>query len=289
MRNSESHFSNLLKITFLGGVTVLASLVLYASILSTYPVETRNIQFLDQAAYVVLTLVLVGICMSLAGITRYFVPSTLKGSPTKSPSTGIVLSLVLNDRSSFRAFVLASLLYGIFFAFASGLLVYQPLGGFSETYGVRVPSIIPVVCCGALGQMPQFVIYLTQQFAILIVPINLILLIIVSWLVGLNVAIAIYSYKNRSTKRMSKWSGGVGAIVGLFTACPTCAGFFLLTMFGLAGAIASTLTLSSVQVISIAVGLPMLLLTPITTGRRMRKGWATSCTFPGNTDPERPQ
>src|SRR5207302_9403106 len=52
---------------------------------------------------------------------------------------------------------------------------------------------------------------------------------------GLNLAIATYSYTNESPGVRGKWFGGLGAIVGLFSVCPTCAGFFLLTMLGLAG------------------------------------------------------
>jgi hypothetical protein len=191
-----------------------------------------------------------------------------------------VLSLALNDKRSFRAFVLAGFLYGVFFAFVSGLLVYRPLGGFSETYGVSVPSILPVICCGPLGQMPQFVIYLTQQFAILIVPVNLILLFSVSWLVGMNVAITTYSYKNRSSNIQSHWFGGLGAIVGLFTACPTCAGFFVLTILGITGVVTVSLAFSSLQILSTAVGLPLLVVTPFIAARKSAKGYAASCPVP---------
>jgi hypothetical protein len=256
----------------------------YQSVLYSYPVMTRNIQLLDEVAYVVLTLVLTGVCLLLVGITRHVIRSSPKNGATNSSSTLILLSLVLNDKRSFRAFVFASLLYALFFAFVSSLIVYQPLAGFSETYGVSVPSMLPVICCGPLGQMPQFVVYLTQQFAILIIPVNLILLFAVSWLVGLNVAIATYSYKNRSDNVPSNWFGGLGAIVGLFTACPTCAGFFFLTMLGFAGAITFALTLSSFEVVFSAVGLPMLLLTPIMTARKISRGQTSSCALLGDKE-----
>lgn len=279
-----SHFYSPIKISVLGGLTVVASLLFYQSILSNYPVEIRNIGFLQQTAYVVLALVSTGLFGLLAGATRYFMRSSPKQGTIKAPLAVIVLSLALKDKLSFRTFVLASLLYGLFFAFVSSFLVYQPLGRFSETYGVSVPSILPVICCGSVGQMPQFVVYMTQQFAILIIPVNLILLCGVSWLVGLNVAIATYSYKNRSNNIRSHWFGGLGAVVGLFTACPTCAGFLFLTMLGLAGAVTFAIALSSLQVVFTAVGLPMLLLTPIMTARKFPKGWATSCAFLGDEE-----
>jgi len=270
------------RISFAGGFVVLASLVFYQLILSGFPVETRNIEFLGGIAYAVLALVLTGVCVSVVGATRYLRFRSLEIGTTNFHSSIAVISLALKDRRSFRTFVLASVLYGLFFGFVSSLLVYRPLEGFSEAYGVSVPSILPVICCGQLGQMPQFVIYLTQQFAILIIPVNLILLVSVSWLVGLNVAITTYSYKNRPSNIRSHWLGGLGAIVGLFTACPTCAGFFVLTSLGIAGAVTVTLSLSSLQVVFSAVGLPLLLLTPFEAARKISKGSVTSCPVPAD-------
>jgi hypothetical protein len=285
LRNNESDFSHMLKIAIVGGLTVLASLLFYQSVLYSYTVKTQNIELLEEIAYAVLALIVTGLCLSLVGITRYFIRTSAMKDSTNLRSTLVVLSLALKDKRSFHAFILSSLLYGVFFAFVAGFLVYQPLGRFSETYGVRIPSTLPVICCGPLGQMPQFVIYLSEQLAILIVPMNLILVVAVSWLVGLNVAIARYSYKNRSSNARSKWFGGLGAFLGIFTACPTCAGYFFLTMLGLAGAVTFALTLSSLQILFLTLGLLMLLLTPITTARRIQSGWATSCSLPGNKEP----
>ncbi len=273
----DSYSSSLIKISFLGGLTVLTSLLFYQWIISNYPLRTGRIELLEQTAYVVLALILAGVSLVLAAVTRYLMRGARENGTKHSPLTGIVISLALNNKRSFRAFVLASLLYGLFFAFVSSFLVFQPSGRFSETYGVSIPSMLPVICCGPIGQMPQFVVYLTQQFAILIVPVNTILLLVVSWLVGLNVAIATYSYTNQSPSARGKWFGGLGAIVGLLSVCPTCAGFFLLTMLGLAGAVTFALTLSSLQVVFLAVGLPLLLLTPIITAWRVPQSRATSC------------
>lgn len=264
-------------------------MLFYQWILSSYPIGTRSIGLLVQTAYIVLALVLLGVSLVLAGVTRYLMRSPRENSAKNSFLTGILLSQALNDNRSFRAFILGSLLYGLFFSFVSSFIVYQPIGGFSETYGVSVPSMVPVICCGPLGQMPQFVVYLTQQFAILIVPVNVILLVAVSWLVGVNAAIGTYSYTNRSSIHRTKWLGGLGAFVGLFSACPTCAGFFLLTMLGLAGAVSSALTVSSLQAVFLAAGFPLLLLAPVAAARRLPQDWATSCITLGEKRPCREQ
>jgi hypothetical protein len=279
---NDSYSSSLIKISFLGGLAVLASLLFYQWTIFKYPIGTGRIELIQQTAYVVLALILAGVSLVLASVTRYLMRSPRENGTENSLHTRVVISLALNNKRSFRAFVLASLLYGIFFAFVSSLLVYQPSGHFSETYGVSVPSVLPVICCGPLGQMPQFVVYLTQQFAILIIPVNVILLIAVSWLVGLNVAIATYSYTNQSPSVRGKWFSGLGAIVGLFGVCPTCAGFFLLTVLGLAGAVTFALTLASLQVVFLAVGLPLLLLTPIITAWKVAQSRATSCNLLGD-------
>jgi len=283
-RGREFNFSSPIKISVLGGLTILASLSAYQSILSRYPVDSRDIELLELTAYLVLVLVFTGLCLALSGVTRFFMRSSSNNHETKASLTVMVLSVALNEKQSFRAFVLASLIYGLFFGFLSSFLVFQPLGRFSETSGANVPSVLSVVCCGSLGQIPQFVVYLTEQFAILIVPVNLILLFGVSWLVGLNAAIATYAYKHRAGSVGSRWMGGLGAIVALFTACPTCAGFFLLTMLGLTGAVGFALTLSSLQSLFIAIGLPLLMIAPIVTARRVPKDWLIACMSVGDAE-----
>jgi hypothetical protein len=284
LEKRESHSPSPIKISVLGGLTILASLSAYQSILFGHPFDTRSIGLLELTAYVVLVLILTGIGLMLIGATRLFIRNSSKDRETEPSLTVRVLSMALKEKWPFRAFVLAFLVYGVFFAFLSSFLVFQPLGRFSETNGVSVPSTLAVVCCGPFGQMPQFVVYLTQQFAILIVPVNLILLSIVSWLVGLNAAIATYAYTHRSINVGSHWFGGFGAIVALFTACPTCAGFFLLTMLGLTGAVAFALTLSSLQSLFIAIGLPLLVIAPVATARRIPRDWAMSCEFLGDNE-----
>lgn len=264
-----SQFASPVKIFVIGFLTVLVSLLLYQSFLYIYPVETRNIGFLRETAYVVLALVMTGLFASFSGATGYFRRRRSESVSGSSSQTLTTLSLALNDKASFRVFVLSALLYGLLFGFLSSLVVYRPSGFFSEGFSANIPSALAVLCCGPLGQMPQFVVYLTQQFAILIIPMNVILLVTVSWLVGLNAGMGMFAYKNRPEQGSGRWLWGFGAIVGLFTACPSCAGFFLLTTLGLTGAIGLALTLSSLQGAFIGVGLPILLITPILTSRRI--------------------
>ena len=181
-----------------------------------------------------------------------------------------ILSRALNDNRSIWTFGISSLFYGLLFAAISGTIIFRPGSTFSNAYGVSVPSMIPVVCCGSLGQTPQLVLYITQQFAVLIVPLNLVLLVIISWLVGINGALAAYAFENRPPSN-AKWLVGLGATVGLFTACPTCAGLFTLTSFGLSATVFGTLALGSLQTIFIMVTLPILLFTLVLSSKSIER------------------
>jgi hypothetical protein len=251
-----------------GSMLVFSSLLGYQIDLgSSSVVATRDIEVLKETADVTLGLIFLGLTLTFIGITRHLVRNSSGGSLGKVESSMTRLSAMISEKRSVKVFALAALSYGLFFGVVSSTLVFQPGLSFSDAYGVRVPSVVPVLCCSSVGQMPQLVVYITQQFAILIVPLNLVLLFSVSWLVGLNAAVASYAYVNRPQMAGPKWITGLGALVGLFTVCPSCAGFFFLTMIGLSGAVTLALTLSSLQTIFIAIGIPILLVMPIMASR----------------------
>jgi len=266
---SSSRISSL-AITTVGCLLVLVSLAWYqADALGSLAIGTRDVSSFENAAYVTLALIVVGLMLAFVGATLLIRKIPHDGLRTTLSSGGTQLSSVMADPRSGKVFALSAISYGVLFGIVSSTLVFQPGSAFSSTYGVKVPSLIPVVCCGPIGQMPQLVVYITQQLAILIVPENLILLFIVSWLVGLNAAIAAFAYRNRSKPSGVKWMGGLGAMIGLFTVCPSCAGFFLLSAMGLGGAVGLTLTLSSLQTLFIGAGIPILAVTPALMARRI--------------------
>src|SRR5437667_1623606 len=259
-----------LTITALGSILVSGPLVWYQiEVGSASGMATRDIGALEAATCSILGLILVGLIGAFLGFTLYLRGMSSDKRSCSRSALIIRLSTMIADRRSGRIFILAGLAYGVFFGVVSSTLVLQPGVVFSQAYGVRVPSVVPVVCCGAFGQMPQLVVYLTQHFAILVVPVNIILLFTVSWLVGLNAATANYAYMNRPIVAGARWFGVLGAIIGLFTACPVCAGFFLAEMLGLGGVVGLALTLSSLQGIFVAVGIPVLLVSPILMLRRI--------------------
>ncbi|MDH3765412.1 MAG: hypothetical protein OER82_06345, partial [Nitrosopumilus sp.] len=99
------------------------------------------------------------------------------------------------------------------------------------------------------------------------IPINLVLQIIVSYLVGLNTVIAVNAY---AISKKGRGMSTVGAAAGLFIACPTCAGTFLSVFIGTASGIALSIALAELQTLFIAISIPVLLITPFVMAKKLR-------------------
>ena len=172
----------------------------------------------------------------------------------------VIASTTWNNKSK-KIFVAVFISYGMFFAFTSGIIVYQPDVMFSYHYDAIIPSAHLNSCCGEPGYMPEIIVYLSEHVGLQIIPINLVLVVVVSYLVGLNTSLAINAIS------ITKKSGGlssIGAITGLFIACPTCAGTFFAVFVGSATAVTFTVLLTHLQTLFIGITIPILLLTPIT-------------------------
>jgi hypothetical protein len=93
--------------------------------------------------------------------------------------------------------------YGIFYAVISGMLVYRT-NDFSSLYGaITVPSI-NIITYGPMGYVPTVTIYLTEHVGILIIPVNLLIALALSALVGFNSVLWIYAFMNRPRKYASR-------------------------------------------------------------------------------------
>ena len=178
-----------------------------------------------------------------------------------------IIAIITWNRKSRKIFVATFLIYGLFFSLTSGTLVYQPDVIFSYHYGAEIPSMEIAPCCDVPGYMPKILIYLTEHIGLQIIPINLLLQIIVSYLVGLNTAIAISAY---TISKKGRGVTGIGAVTGLFIACPTCVGSFLSIFVGTASGIALTIALTQLQTLFIAISIPVLLATPFILARKLQ-------------------
>ena len=178
-----------------------------------------------------------------------------------------IIALVTWNSKSRKIFVAVFITYGIFFSLISGTLVYQPEVNFAIHYGATIPSGFIAPCCDGPGYMPKIIIYLTEHVGLQVIPVNLVLQIIVSYLVALNASIAINAYR---ISKKGRGASTIGAAAGLFIACPTCAGTFLSIFIGTASGIALSIALTQMQTMFIAISIPILLSTPYVMARKLR-------------------
>lgn len=178
-----------------------------------------------------------------------------------------IIAITTWNSKSRKIFLVTFITYGIFFSLISGTLVYQPEVNFITHYGATIPSGFVAPCCDQFGYMPKVIIYLTEHVGLQILPINLVLQLVVSYLVGLNMSIAVSAY---TISKKGRGASTIGAAAGLFIACPTCAGTFLSVFVGTASGIALSIALSQLQTFFIAISIPVLFVTPIIMARKLR-------------------
>jgi len=193
---------------------------------------------------------------------------------------------IISQTKYLRLFLLVLVAYAVLFSFISQIIIFRPDVSFSRVYGVTIPSSKMTPCCNAHGFVPMFTAYLSDNLIIFIIPVNLVLAVILSTLVGLNTALAVYMFQNRAKKMDNKsdilYSGGIGgATTGLLTACPICAGTFFSMIVGLvvgassasavAGVVTATTTLAPFQMLFILISIPTLFLSPYLTIKSLKK------------------
>jgi len=178
-----------------------------------------------------------------------------------------IIALATWNSKSRKIFVATFIGYGVFFSLISGTLVYQPEVNFAIHYGATIPSGFIAPCCDNPGYMPKIIVYLTEHVGLQIIPVNLVLQIVVSYLVGLNTSIAVNAY---TISKKGSGASTIGAATGLFIACPTCAGTFLAIFVGTASGIALSIALSQLQTLFIVISIPVLVITPYVMAKKLR-------------------
>jgi len=167
----------------------------------------------------------------------------------------IIVSIICDKRYS-KLFYLLTIGYGIFYALVSSILIYRPDINLSSVYGVAIPSIT-MTSYGPTGYVPAMSIYVTDHLGLFIIPLNILTALVISALVGFNGVLSIFALSDRrrrskinvddgnsnnksmNSNKPAKNSLGatssilnaVGATAGLFAACPTCASFYIFSIF----------------------------------------------------------
>lgn len=251
------------KLIILGSISIGILFLIYVRF-EYQEITPDAVQSIERLGITFYVLFVISIGMIGMGLRKFQKRVAATGNTT-------ALSMICNntlDSKAKKIFIVTFIIYGVFFSMTSGILIYQPEVVFSYHYGAEVPSAHVTPCCGPPGYMPKFVAYLTEHVGVSIVPVNLLLQIIVSYLVAVNTALAVNAI---SVTKKTGGLGSIGATTGLFIACPTCVGSFLSLFVGATSAVAFTIAVTELQTMFIAITIPILVLTPFIISRRMIK------------------
>ena len=183
------------------------------------------------------------------------------------------ISIPFKEKKYIVIMILTGITYGIIFSFLSQIFVFNNNSGNSFDDNISIPSIKIIPCCNTIGYVPMTYIYLTGNFFIFLIPINIVLVFIVSFLVGLNSAINIFMIKKlkEGNNKQSKLLGSIGATCGLFIGCPTCAGSIIAAILGLSAGTTTISLLASFQTFFIALSVPALICAPFLIAKTLKK------------------
>lgn len=262
-----------IRIVFLGLFSLILTFIIYGRL--TTPSGEQPVMitpYLMNLANAVLTIIFISLLFVGYGIYRIFKAEQRLKTNTDSLMSYITAAFL--DNKYWKVMAISAIIYGIFFGFLSQIFIYRYDISFSEQ-GITVPSVNVIPCCNMPGYVPMLTVFPTDHFLIMIIPINIILAVIVSVLVGFNISLALYAFKlekAQNTKRVS-FVGSVGAISGLFVGCPTCAGslFSMLLGYSLGTTMA---VLAPFQTLFILISIPSLILAPFLIGRRIRSRYS---------------
>lgn len=263
-----------LRIASVGIISVILAFIIYSRL--TIPGEhlVMLTPELKTLASGVLAITFASMALTTYGISKIF---KAEQRTMNSNSLLYYTTNAFSNNKYWKIMVLAAIAYGIFFGFLSQIFIYRNDISFSQQ-GIVIPSINIIPCCNTPGYVPMFSAYLTDHFLILLIPLNVILAVIVSALVGFNVSLGLYAFnlsrKIQSTKKLS-FIGSVGAASGLFVGCPTCAGSFFSALLGFGAVGEGISVLASFQTLFIALSIPVLIITPLLVARSIRTNCRT--------------
>ena len=140
------------------------------------------------------------------------------------------------------------------------------------------PKYNLIICCNSLGYVPMLILGINSNFSFLLIPMNFLLGIIISVLVGFNLTLNIYLLEKIKSMRQSKrnFFSYVGISSGLFVGCPTCAGSFFYSLAGFSSLITFSY-LSFYQIIFVIISIPLLIFSIIVMAKLLQKKYIDSC------------
>jgi len=307
-----SKYKNRLAVPLLIG-TVLFFILYFYSRLTSPGVEIFLSDSLYSLAATVMIAYLACLFLLYLSIHKYFFSkSKIENSPEH-----LLYHLQFPLRSSKYKliFIFSSLIYFVFFGFLSNIFIYfvdentvfsiypaPPIDhGIDETNGshttnhhqnanetrslntsqdsnIVYPTYKLIICCNYIGYLPMLILQLSESLSILIIPLNLIIGITLSVLVGLNVTLNIFILSMNRALRMSKRNlfGAIGISTGLFVGCPTCTGSLFYSLVGFSSMVLLS-SLNIYQILFVVISIPMLFGSLILMMNILRKTYIKSC------------
>jgi hypothetical protein len=306
-KKGNNNYQNGILLSILSGLSSILILYIYSR--NTSP---ENEVFINQPLYIFAVMVLSAffVCISfmLIGLKKAFFS---KGYQELNPS-----KLIYYVQSPFKnknykiLFVLVTTVYFLFFGFLSNIFIFfnndgtvfsvfnrpgqQPHNTSSilnnhqhnaadkNDEGNAVVHTYPkynlIICCNSLGYVPMIIYSINSNFSFLLIPINFLLGIVISILVGLNVTFNIFLLKQIKSLKLSKRSlfSFFGMSSGLFVGCPTCAGSFFYSLAGFSSIITFSY-LSVYQIIFVVTSIPLLIFSIVIMAKVSKKRYIESC------------
>lgn len=254
MRNSG------FRIVFIGLFSLILAFIIYSRLTSPSEQTTMIIPELRNLAYAILAITFASLISIAYGISRIL--KAERHGEANPGSTIYYIATVFSDNKYLKIMIISSIGYGIIFGFLSQIFVYKNDISFIDQ-GIMIPSVNIVPCCNIPGYVPMFTAYITDHFLVLLIPINIILAVTVSALVGFNFALSFYILKlTRISKNKISIFQSIGLTGGLFVGCPTCAGSIFSALLGF-GAGTTIAVLALFQTLFIAITIPVLIITPL--------------------------
>lgn len=221
------------------------------------------------------------LAVALISLSTAFILRALAsdGLPSERIDLHSLISRALLSERSVRVGAIFGAAYGLIFAFTSSTLVFQPSIDFGTAYGVTEPGWVGISCCGTFGTVPKLILFPAPalHFGVQFVPLTGLFLVVIPLLVGFNFALVAYALTIRSARGTGSWLTTIGASAGLFTACPTCAGFFLAGAVGGIGASTLAISLAPYQILFVTISIAVLILAPVIIASTMRRYLNSSC------------
>jgi hypothetical protein len=265
---------------------VIGIIVSYPLFLPTV-ISQENSIWIDQISYIFYTVLFGGVIFIAFGIHRMFQTwdnkinerssssPSINSSSDPYPSIFEIIISIINDKKYSRFFWPASIGYGLFYALVSSMIIFRS-DNISELYGVTIPSLV-MISYGPLGYVPTMSAYLSEHVGLLIIPINLIVTLVVSSLVGFNTVLSTYAFAQRPKRPINTATGAssvlsiVGATTSLFATCPTCASFYIFNI--MAGSLAPTVAAFAISyyALFVAISIPLLFATLFVTALSIRR------------------